>query len=69
MKNLIKVAVTMAFITVATGNLPKILHKLRIAQLHLIQESQASKWPKAMLPISHYDNRRLERFVSHHYSH
>ncbi len=49
MNNLIKIAVALAFIASASGNLPKILHQVRIAQLHLIQESQASKWPKTML--------------------
>ena len=49
MNNLIKVAVTLAFITVATGNFPKILHQVRIAQMQLLNESQASKWPKAFM--------------------
>jgi len=46
MNNLIKIAVALAFIASASGNLPKILYQVRIAQLHLIQDSQASKWPK-----------------------
>lgn len=45
MNSLIKIAVTLAF---ATGNLPKILYQVRIAQIQLIKESQASKWPRAM---------------------
>lgn len=48
MNNLIKIAVTMAFVAVASGNLPKILFQVRKAQIQLIKESQASKWPKAM---------------------
>ncbi len=48
MKSLIAIAVTLAFTAVATGNLPKILKQVRIAQLQLIKDSQASKWPKAM---------------------
>jgi hypothetical protein len=48
MKSLIAIAVTLAFAAVASGNLPKILKQVRIAQLQLIKESQASKWPKAM---------------------
>jgi hypothetical protein len=45
---LIPIAVTLAFLAVATGNLPKILYHVRVAQMKLILDSQASKWPKAM---------------------
>ena len=48
MSNLIKISVILAFAAVASGNLPKILHQVRKAQVHLIIDSQASKWPKAM---------------------
>lgn len=48
MNNLIKIAVVLAFAAVSSGNLPKILNQVRKAQLHLIMESKASKWPKAM---------------------
>jgi hypothetical protein len=48
MNNLIKIAVALAFIAIASGNLPWILCLVRKAQIHLIIESQASKWPKAM---------------------
>ncbi len=48
MNNLIKIAVVLTFAAVATGNLPWILFKVRKAQIHLIIDSQASKWPKAM---------------------
>ena len=48
MKSLISIAVTLAFAAVASGNLPKILFEVRKAQIQLIKESQASKWPKAM---------------------
>lgn len=48
MKTLIAIAVTLAFTTLATGNLPKILKQIQIAQLQLIKDSQASKWPKAI---------------------
>ncbi len=49
MNNLIKIAVIFAFAAVASGNLPKILIQVRKAQIHLIQDSKASKWPKAMI--------------------
>ncbi len=48
MNNLIRIAVVFAFAAVASGNLPKILFQLRKAQIQLIEESKASKWPKAM---------------------
>lgn len=48
MNSLIKIAVTLAFAAVASGNLPKILTQVRKAQFQLIMESKASKWPKAM---------------------
>ncbi len=49
MDNLIKISATLAILTVGSGNLPSILKKVRKYQLSLIKESQASKWPKAML--------------------
>lgn len=48
MKSLIAIATTLAFLTVASGNLPWILLQVRKAQIHLLIDSQASKWPKAM---------------------
>jgi hypothetical protein len=48
MNNLIKVAATLTVLAVASGNLPWILFQVRKAQIHLIIDSQASKWPKAM---------------------
>ncbi len=48
MKSLITIAATLAIFAVAYGRLPWILFQVRKAQIHLIMESQASKWPKAM---------------------
>lgn len=48
MKSLIVVATTLAVLAVASGKLPWILLQVRKAQIHLIIDSQASKWPKAM---------------------
>jgi len=47
MNNLIKIAVVLVFAAVLSGNLPKILFQIRVAQMKLILDSQASKWPKA----------------------
>jgi hypothetical protein len=49
MGKLISVAVTLAYLAAATGQLPKLIYKIRLAQFYLIKESQASKWPKAMI--------------------
>jgi hypothetical protein len=44
MDKLIAIAATLAVINMATGNLPKVLSQVLIAQLHLIKESQVSNW-------------------------
>lgn len=49
MNKLIAIAVTLAVLTVSSGQLPKVLYQLRVAQLHLIKDSQASNWGQAML--------------------
>ena len=41
---LIQIAATLAVLAVSTGQLPRILREVRVAQLHLIKDSQASKW-------------------------
>ncbi len=48
MNSLIKIAAILAIGAIASGNLPKILLQVRNAQIQLIQDSKASKWPKAM---------------------
>lgn len=50
MDNLIKIAVTLTFIAASTGQLARIIKEVRIAQLRLLKESQASKWTKAWVP-------------------
>ena len=48
LSKLISLSVTLAILAVGTGNLSRILKQVRKAQFELIQESKASKWPKAM---------------------
>lgn len=48
MKSLTAIAATLAILAVVSGKLPWILFQVRKAQIHLIIDSQASKWPKAM---------------------
>lgn len=47
MSYLIKISVVLTFAKKFTGNLPRILYQVRKAQILLIIETQASKWPKA----------------------
>lgn len=50
---LIPIATAFAIAAAATGNLPRILLQVKLAQLHLIKDSQASKWGKPfLLPIA-----------------
>lgn len=49
MSKLVSIASTLAFLTGASGNLPWVLKQLRKAQIQLIVDSQASKWPKVKL--------------------
>lgn len=46
---LIAISTTLAVFAVASGQLPKILKEVRIAELKLLKESQASKWGMPML--------------------
>jgi hypothetical protein len=48
-EKLISIAVALAILTVSTGQLPHVLHAVRVAQLQLIKESQASRWGAPML--------------------
>lgn len=61
MNSLIRISVILAFAAVTTGNLPKILIQVRKAQLQLIQDSKASRWPKAVMLLR---NRKLEKLHS-----
>ena len=53
-------AVTLAILAVATGNLPLILKEVRKAQLVLLEESKASRWGRvATEPPKSSPNSRL----------
>lgn len=51
---LIQVASILAAIAISSGHLPQILHTVRGARLHLIQDSKASHWGQAMLLSTSY---------------
>lgn len=49
---LIAISATLAVFAIASGELPKILKEVRIAELRLLKESQAIKWGMPMVPPS-----------------
>jgi len=49
LEKLISIGVAMALLAASTGQLPKALLAVHVAQLRLIKASQASTWPKAYL--------------------
>ena len=46
---LIQAVAVIAVIAASTGQLPRIINYIHTSQIQLIQDSKASKWPKAML--------------------
>ena len=53
MSKLTQIAVALAMAAAASGNLPRILVQVKLAQLQLIKDSQASRWGKPfLLPIA-----------------
>lgn len=49
-EKLISIAVMLAVLAGSTGQLPRIVHAVRVAQLQLIKESRASKWGTPFMP-------------------
>ena len=49
MSNLISIAVALTMMAFATGNLPRITFMMKLVQLQLIKDSQASKWGQPLL--------------------
>jgi hypothetical protein len=43
-EKLIQIAVALAVLAASTSQLPKVIHTVRVAQIQLIKESQASNW-------------------------
>lgn len=48
-EKLISIAVMLAVLGASAGQLPRMIRAVQIAELHLIQDSQSSKWGRAML--------------------
>ena len=50
---LISIAAPLAVLAVSAGQLPLILHAVRVAELRLIHDSRASAWGRPMrLPVT-----------------
>lgn len=48
-EKLAQAAVTAVMIAAATGQLPKLVREVQVAQFKLCKDSQSSKWGRAML--------------------
>ena len=48
-EKLIALAATLAILAASTGQLPRMIYAVHLAELHLLKESQASNWGKAIL--------------------
>ena len=48
-KQLIQAAVAASLIAAASGQIPKFIQTMRVAQYQILKESLASKWGRAML--------------------
>ena len=46
---LIQAVAVLAILAASTGQLPRVINFIHKAQVQLIQDSKASKWPKALL--------------------
>jgi hypothetical protein len=54
---LIELGAAIAVLAASTGQLPRAILAIHLAQLHIIRGSQASKWPKAELLSYRRDQR------------
>lgn len=49
LEKLIQIVAAFVVIAASTGQLPRLIHEVRVAQTHLIQETKASRWGMPML--------------------
>ncbi len=52
MKRLIEIAVAITVLAATAGNLPAIIKKVKIAQLHILMDAKSSNWGKPWTPPS-----------------
>lgn len=50
LNKLIEAAVIIVLAAATAGSLPKLVQTIRVAQLQLLKDSQASKWGRPLLP-------------------
>lgn len=48
-EKLITIAVTLATLAVSSGQLPRILNTVRVAQIQLLHDARASSWGQPLL--------------------
>lgn len=64
-EKLAQAAVIMAMAAAATGQLPKLVQEVQIAQFKLLKDSQSSKWGRAMLlPVRKSEDSRTNTINS-----
>lgn len=52
-RKLVEGALIVVLMAAAAGQLPRLNHLIRVAQIQLLKDSQSSKWGRAMLlPVS-----------------
>ena len=49
MEKLIQIAIAIVVTAASTGQLPRLIREVRVAQSHLLQETKASHWGLPML--------------------
>ena len=48
-RKLVEAALVVVLMAAAIGQLPRLNHTIRVAQIQLLKDSQSSKWGRAML--------------------
>jgi hypothetical protein len=49
LSKLIEAALVVVLMATAAGQLPRLIQKVRVAQLQILKDSQSSKWGRPML--------------------
>ena len=58
MKSIIALASTLVMIAAGTGQLPKVVHQVRIAQLQILKEMQTKNWGTPWTPSENEKTKR-----------
>ncbi len=60
LNRLIDAALIIVLMAAAAGQLPRLVQTVRVAQLHLLKDSQSSKWGRPFLiPLQSYKSKKL----------